>query len=238
MATRRSTPARPQRDHPLPFESDRAHGQATGDAKSRLGRLVAGGTAGNEQLTAAAGLVLMVLLAALGVTIVRIGPLLAAHMFIGLLLVPPILLKIASTGYRFVRYYTRSPSYRREGPPAASMRAIAPVVVLSTVVVFASGVALLLVGPSSRGALLPIHKASFVVWIASTAIHVIGHLPELPRALRATSESRGEWSGDGTGRAGRLLSLAGAVVAGTVLAILYIPQFTPWLHAHDFLGAH
>ena len=72
-------------------------------------------------------------------------------MFIALLLIPPVLLKMASTAYRFARYYRHSPRTRRNGPPAALLRVLAPGVVLSTVVVFASGVALLLLGPSSRG---------------------------------------------------------------------------------------
>ena len=71
-----------------------------------LARLIAGGTAGNEQLTAATGVVLLVGLAVLGVTIVRIGSLLNVHMFLGMLLIGPVALKMASTGYRFVRYYT------------------------------------------------------------------------------------------------------------------------------------
>ncbi len=62
---------------------------------------------------------------------------------------------------------------------------LAPIVVLTTVVVFASGVALLFVGPSSRDTLLPIHKVSFIVWLAFTALHVLGHLLELPATLRA-----------------------------------------------------
>ena len=204
-------------------------------AGTYLRRLFAGGTAGNEQLTAATGALLVVLLAALGVTILRIRPLLGAHMFIGLLLMPPVLLKMASSGYRFVRYYTGSPSYRRKGPPAAALRMLAPAVVLSTVVVFATGVALLLLGPSSRGSLLAIHKASFVLWLGLTVIHVLGHLPELPRALKAGNEhGTALRSYGGAGGAGRLLSLGGVLVAGLVLAVLYIPQFTPWLHAQHF----
>jgi len=196
-------------------------------------RLTAGGTTGNEQLTAATGAVLLVLLAALGVTILRIRPLLSEHMFLGLLLIGPVALKMASTGYRFVRYYTSNPTYRRKGPPAPLMRLLAPLVVISTVVVFASGVALLLLGPSSRGSLLLIHKASFFVWIAVTAIHVLGHLSDLPRALTRKHEIQpAELDGYGTGRAGRVLSLSGALVAGVVLAILYVPQFAPWLNAH------
>ena len=55
------------------------------------------------------------LLAVLGVTIVRLRPLLSEHLFVGMLLVPPVLLKMGSTGYRFARYYTGDRSYRRKG---------------------------------------------------------------------------------------------------------------------------
>ena len=194
--------------------------------------LTAGGTTGNERLTATTGIVLLILLAALGITILRIRPLLSEHMFLGILLIGPVALKMASTGYRFVRYYTSNPRYRSKGAPPPALRLIAPIVVASTVAVFASGVALLLLGPSSRGSLLLIHKASFVVWVAVTAIHVLGHLSDLPRALQRKHEIQPELDGYGTGRAGRILSLSGALVAGLVLAILYIPQFGPWLNAH------
>ncbi len=62
-----------------------------------------GGPDGNEQLTAATGVVLIVLLAALGVTILRIGQLTWLHFFLGLLLIGPVMLKLASTGYRFTQ---------------------------------------------------------------------------------------------------------------------------------------
>ena len=100
-----------------------------------------------------------------------------------MLLIGPVALKLASTGYRFVRYYTADPSYRRKGPPPAPLRMIAPIVVLTTVLVFASGVLLLLIGPSSRGALLPLHKISFIVWAVFTSLHVLGHLPTLAAAV-------------------------------------------------------
>ena len=135
-------------------------------------------------------------------------------MFLGMLLIGPVVLKMASTGYRFVRYYAANPRYRSKGPPPAAMRLIAPIVVLSTVVVFASGVALLFAGPGSRGTLTPLHKVSFFVWIAFTGLHVLGHLAELPAALRADGESRGSWDDHGSGRGARALSLAGAIVGG------------------------
>ncbi len=194
------------------------------------GRLTGGGTTGNERLTTTAGAVLLVLLAALGVTILRIHGLLSEHMFVGMLLIPPVALKMSSTGYRFMRYYGADPRYRRKGPPPLELRLLAPLVVLSTVVVFASGVALLFAGPSSRATLLPIHKDSFIVWVLFTALHVLGHLPGMPAVLRADYGPAAALSSDVTGRAGRVLALSGALVAGVLLAVLVIPQFGPWLH--------
>ena len=70
-------------------QSDR-DGSAFAARRSLRGRLFGGGTSGNERLTAATGALLLVLLAALGVTIVRIGGLLNEHMFLGMLLLGPV----------------------------------------------------------------------------------------------------------------------------------------------------
>ena len=144
------------------------------------------------------------------------------------------LLKLSSTGYRFVRYYTRNPRYVEKGPPELALRVIAPIVVLSTLVVFVSGVVLLLVGPSARATWFPIHKDSFFVWLAFTAVHVLGHLPSMPAVLRADYSRYRDFyddaGGEVTGRGGRVLALSSALVLGAVLAILVIPEFGPWLH--------
>lgn len=196
-------------------------------------RLLQGGTAGNELLTTATGVVLIVLLAVIGITIIRLGPLLSVHLFVGLVLVGPLLLKLASTGYRFVGYYSGNPRYRSKGAPPAPLRLIAPIVVISTATVMVSGIALLFVGPQSRSTLMPVHKVSFFIWIAFTSIHVLGHLPTLWQGLRADYGSARLEAHVTDGRAGRVLSLVSALVFGVVIAILLIPQFGPWLHAHN-----
>lgn len=203
-------------------------------ARLSLRNLLAGGTTGNELLTSIDGGLLIVLLAVIGVTIVQIGSLLWVHLFVGLVLLGPIALKLASTGYRFARYYTGDTRYRSKGAPWTPLRLMAPVVVVSTAVVMASGVWLLLAGPSSRGRLLTVHKVSFFVWGAFTAVHVLAHLPELRRALNAEygGSARSRHALAPAGRAGRTLSLTSALVLGTVVAILLIPEFAPWLHAH------
>lgn len=230
-----------------------------GDASSL--RLLGGGTEGNRRLTSQTGVLLLILLAILGVTIVRIGQLLSVHMFVGVLLIGPLALKLASTGYRFSRYYTNNMRYRAAGPPPALLRMIAPVVVLTTVGVFATGIVLLLAGPSSQPTFLLLHKVFFIVWIAATALHVLGHIAELPGALGARGrrwaalnasadryieateaipgmqrmtafESEPALDAYGTGGAGRVLAIASMLVAGLVLALVSISWYGPWLHSY------
>jgi hypothetical protein len=215
-----------------------APGAVSRSARPRSERITGGGTTGNERLTAVTGGALLIPLAVIGVTLLQLRQLLSVHLFVGMLLIGPVALKLGSTGYRFVRYYTRNPAYRREGPPAAPLRVIAPIVVLSTVVVLASGVALLFAGPSSRDTLLPIHKVSFIVWVAFTGLHVLAYLPRIPGAFRADYGSAAKLSGDITGRSGRILSLGGAIAAGVVLAVLVIPEFGPWIHGSGVFGHH
>ena len=77
----------------------------------RLGR--SSGVDANERLTALTGLLLYVLVGAIAVTILFIQPLLSAHYVVGLLLIPPVALKLC--GFR--RNPTvRSDSIRRSIP--------------------------------------------------------------------------------------------------------------------------
>ncbi len=218
----------PTSDPALAPVRKRADGRLA-SARSRLA-LLGGGTEGNEQLTAIVGVILIVLLAVIGITILRVRQLISVHLFVGLLLIGPVLLKMASTGYRFFRYYTREQTYHEKGPPEAILRGIAPIVVLSTVAVFITGLLLLFGGASSRDQYLELHKISFIVWGVFTAIHVLGHLPGMPAALRAVP--RGSGPGQITpGARGRSLAMAGALVGGLVLALVLIPDFASWTAA-------
>lgn len=199
----------------------------TDPSPQRVERREENGVRSNARLTAAAGAVLFVLLAAEGVTILAIRPLLSAHVFIGMLLVPPVALKLGSTGYRFVRYYAGSPAYRRKGPPPALLRLLGPVVVVLTVVLFASGVALLFVGPGLRQSMLFLHKASFVLWFGAMALHVLGHLLETARLapLDWLGRSRRQVTGAGL----RQWAVAASVAVGVPLGLLWLGRVGPWL---------
>lgn len=190
--------------------------------------LLTGSTVGNERLTAATGAVLFALLAVEGVTILFLRPLLSVHVFVGALLIPPVLLKLASTGYRFARYYGGAESYRRAGPPHPLNRILAPVLVLSTLALLGSGVALVVGGPPSA-LLVGLHKVSFVVWLAVAGVHVVGHARRVPRLVLADWRPRAALDG----RAVRLLLVAGAVATGLVLGSGLLPLARPW---HGWLG--
>ena len=203
---------------------------------ARRGRpFLGGGTDGNERLTAIVGVLLLALFAVLGVTIIRIGQLLWLHLFLGLLLIGPVVLKLASTGYRFARYYVATAAYRLKGPPHPLLRGLAPVLVVTTLAVFATGVLLLVDGPGSRDQLLLWHKVSFIVWLVAMAPHVLGHLVELPPALRLTRTAGPVSTGGGAGRA---IALASAIAGGVVVAIVLLPDFSAWTSAAAHFHHH
>ncbi len=189
------------------------------------------GVAGNARLTGGAAVALLVLLAAEGLTIPFIGPLVGPHVFIGMLLIPPVLLKLGSTGYRFVRYYTGSPAYRHKGPPSLPMRVLAPGVILTTVALFGTGVALTLAGPKDGGSLKFLHKASFIAWFALMTVHVLGHVLDLPSLALPDWRRGGGREAALAGSGLRLALLASAVVAGLALALATISIARPWLSA-------
>ncbi len=149
------------------------------------------GVVANSRLTASVGAILIVALFIEGITVLDVNGMFALHAFVGMLLIPVAVLKLCSTGYRFWKYYTGDPAYRRKGPPHIILRVTAPVVVISTIALLGTGAALLAVGPNNADTLVTFHQASFAVWVSVTTIHVLGHIVETWRLtgddLRATS---------------------------------------------------
>jgi hypothetical protein len=187
------------------------------------------GPEGNERFTATIAVVLLVLLALEGATILLLRPLISVHVFVGMLLVPPIALKLVSTGWRFFRYYVGDEPYVMRGPPAPLLRfVVAPVVVLSTLLLFGSGIALIALGPG-HPLVVGLHKAAFVVWFGSMAVHVLAYALRLPRLVGADLRRRTR----GRGAAIRAWALAGSLVAGTTLAVWTLPLAHTW---HTWLG--
>jgi hypothetical protein len=160
--------------------------------------------------------VLLLLLAAEGFTLLSVRSMLKPHVFIGVLVIPPVLLKIGSTTYRFVRFYSGVPEYRRKGPPLPLLRLLGPVVILLSVLMLMSGVALLFVGSGLRQNMLLLHKASFVLWFGAMTIHVLGHILETARIAPQDFYARTRRQVKGAGL--RQWAITASVLIGLLLA--------------------
>jgi hypothetical protein len=184
------------------------------------------GVEANARLTGMNAAVLLVLLAVEGFTILRIGRLLTLHVVIGMMVVPPVLLKIGSTTWRFARYYLGSPEYRRKGPPPVLLRLLGPFLVVLTLAVLSSGFALLLGPSSARSELMTIHKATFILWIAALVVHVLGHLVDTARLAPKDFYRRTRRQVRGAGK--RQWALVAALCVGLLLAVVVAPKVGQW----------
>jgi hypothetical protein len=204
------------------------HDEATGRS---------GGPAGNASLTSWLGLVLLLLFLAELVTLVDVRSLVSWHVAIGVCLVPPALMKTATTGWRIVRYYAGSRTYRVAGPPPILLRLLGPVVVITTLGVLGTGLGLVFLSPESAVrsvisigplgiSVLMLHKAFFAVWAVATGLHTLARL--IP-ALRLTV-ARPDTPRRASGGLRRLSALTVVVVVSTILAVAALPLAKPWSH--------
>jgi hypothetical protein len=153
----------------------------------------------------------------------------SVHMFIGLLLIPPVLLKLASTGYRFFRYYGGTRAYREKGPPLLPLRLLAPVLVASTVAVLGTGVWLLALGHRS-GQVLQLHQIAFIVFGVVFAIHFVAYAPRMVRSLRADWGPIRRQAIPGTGTRGMLV--AASLGVGLALSLSLLSAIEGWHGGH------
>ena len=187
---------------------------------------VTGGPAGNARLTAWAGVLLLGLFAAELVTLADVHGLISWHLVIGALLIPPALVKTATTGWRILRYYTGRRPYRVAGPPPLLLRVLGPPVVLATLALLGTGILLVVLGPDhgndrpgageSGLGWRDVHQAAFVVWAVVTGLHVLARLVPAVRLTVVRSGRAGV-----PGRFWRLsvLLLSVLAAAGTALVV-------------------
>jgi hypothetical protein len=187
------------------------------------------GVESDARLTGATAAVLLALLAIESVTVPQVQHLFSLHVFVGMLLVPPVLLKISSTTWRFARYYRGAPGYRRKGPPPPLLRLLGPVVVLLTVALLVTGVGLI-IGPHwLRHSLRFGRKASFILWFGAMTIHVLGHLVDTARLAPLDWGRRARH--DVAGATGGQWALAVSLIAGAVLGIWTLGPAAHYHHA-------
>lgn len=185
------------------------------------------GAEGNQRLTAWAGSALLLGFGAEGLTILNIHWWLTAHMLIGFMLMIPVGLKIASTGYRFFQYYSHSPAYRLKGAPHPVLRIMAPFLLANTVFILISGPMIMVAG-SYRHQVEELHKLSLWSWLALAGVHVLFYIRRIPYLLIADLLAKD------TSRSAavqRIAAVVGSGAAGMLLALGVMPWVRAWIRA-------
>jgi hypothetical protein len=184
---------------------------------------------GNERLTAAVGLlVLAPAVVEVATILLGVHTFMSLHVFVGLALIPAVLLKLLSTGWRFARYYTRSQEYLALGPPQIAMRLLAPLFVTATIALFGSGVAMGLLHGHVLQDARRVHGPASVVWLALLGLHVLVYLR---RALRhAADDVLRATRSHARGAAARAGVLAAAMICGLVLGGATVPAQHRWIN--------
>ncbi|MGH7722181.1 MAG: molybdopterin-dependent oxidoreductase [Candidatus Dormibacteria bacterium] len=158
------------------------------------------GVAGNTRLTSLAGVVLLALvtlqvisalffaLLTYNVTL-PVGPLYdvvrPVHFFVGFMLMPLIAIKLASTGYRFSRYYTGKQAYHDAGPPLPLARIIAPALIGSAIILVASGVEMWSYQNQFNLPWTAIHNVAAFTFVSVVIIHIVLHARDAHRDAAA-----------------------------------------------------
>ena len=198
-----------------------------------------GGVEGNARLTGLAGAALFVILAVEGLTLLQMHQLISWHVFVGMLLVPLVVLKTASTMYRFWHYYSGDPAYAEKGPPHPLLRVTGPLLVLSTLALLGTGIALVALGRDVGRQYLWLHKATFFVWGALLAVHLLGHTRETVTLTAADWQERARSHGV-TQRLGgartRVVLLVVSLAVGAVLGAVSLGWVGTWHHFMHHLG--
>lgn len=200
-----------------------------------------GGPAGNALLTAWTGLVLLALSLAELLTLFNVRGLISWHVALGALLIPPAVMKTATTGWRMARYYSGNPPYQQAGPPPLLLRLLGPLVVVSTLGLLATGVLLVLLGQDAshqslisllgfRADWVSLHQGFFAVWLVAVGLHLLGRiLPALRTTVlpgAATSSVPGRWT--------RLLWFVVMLASAAALAVALVHADGSWTTFHGF----
>lgn len=200
-----------------------------------------GGPAGNARLTAWLGLVLLALFLVETATLLDLQGLIDVHLLVGGALVALALFKTGTTGWRIVRYYLGSTAYRQAGPPPLALRLLGPLVVLTSLALLGTGLALTAVGrDAGRNSFftfagfgvstLTLHQGAFAAWLVITGLHVLGRTMsswQLVRRRRRTAARL-------PGRRARATVIALSLARSAVVGVAVMQLSGSWRHGFGF----
>jgi hypothetical protein len=177
---------------------------------------------GNARLTGiSASFVLPLVLIEVVTVALGVRSVITLHVAVGLALLGPVMLKLASVSYRMASYYRGAKGYAQRGKPAVGLRLLGGALALSFVLMLASGLALI-VGPSgAHTAARSIHVVSAYVVVLLLIGHLAVHLRPAGRLASADIRPR---TPQVRGARSRWLALLVSLTLGGVLAQVAGPE--------------
>lgn len=183
----------------------------------------------NKRITAIAGTILFIFIMAMLVITANLDQWRSEHIFVGILLCGPLVVKMSSTGYRFFRYYTKSPEFVKSGPPNILLRLLAPFLVVFTILVFISGLGLAFGGHAYERLFHQIHTVSVTLWLPLLGVHIYAYIRKAAGLIKNDWTNKPKYRVPGRQR--RIgINVAAFILSGVAGIIL-----TPWRfgkHAH------
>ncbi len=179
------------------------------------------------------GALLLLLILAELATIPLISKTIGWHIAIGLVILPALLIKIGINGYRAIAYYRQSPAFLEAGAPWLPLRLLSLPFLVTTLIVFGSGVEMTFAGPSSFSLtfLDAAHILFSIIWLLLFGFHVIAYAN---RSMRSAGRDLAAIPARGADPSrARLRTLAAliAIAFGIALAIQFQSPIARWERA-------
>ena len=123
--------------------------------------------------------------------------------------------------------------YVAKGPPQLALRALAPLLVATTVMIFVTGVWLLLLGHHSDLVLM-LHKVAFIVWSGVFGVHFLAYLPRAGARCAGPGRPVPRHGPARPGRGVTAALVATSLCLGLVLALALLWHIGAWHRDYGF----
>jgi hypothetical protein len=183
---------------------------------------------GNTRLTGmSASFVLPLFLIEVATVVLGVKSVITLHVAVGLLLLGPVLLKLASVTYRMVSYHRGVNEYRQRGKPAVAPRLLGGALAVLVVLLLASGLVLILGPNAAHGAARAIHIVTAYLVVLLLIVHIASHFRTAARLASADIRRR---AAPAPGARSRWLALLASLAIGGTLALLLGGRGSTYLH--------
>jgi hypothetical protein len=161
------------------------------------------------------------------VTVAFLPEALILHIAIGSILGVLIIVKLILNAYRYLGYLKHDHDFRQAGTPRLIMRILSLPLVVTTIVVLGTGMAMVLTGPTAFATsfLATAHALFAIIWLGLLGYHTFGYWH---RSARSTTRELDRIRSKDTQALARLILAATTVIGAVTLMLLLLPLSNRW----------